>query len=161
VGGTSSRSVVSDQPIARGEPWHGSWHGAPAEVGAMRIIGARTRGIYTGGAGGALGRATFNPLVQGSTPGAPPGKHHLDHGCRGPARGPSACCGPRTDLRGGSVGSGRCLFVVKMAGRQQRYVSGRYGRRTRRDHPAQRGTGAGSRRRGRSVPRPTRQLESR
>jgi hypothetical protein len=37
----------------------------------MRVIGACIRVIYAGSAHGALGRATFNPLVQGSTPWRP------------------------------------------------------------------------------------------
>jgi len=45
----------------------------------MRVIGARDDDIYAGGAYGASGQATFSLLVQGSTPGAPPGKTcHLD-----------------------------------------------------------------------------------
>src|ERR1700730_134336 len=37
----------------------------------MRVIGACIGVIDTGSAHGALGRATFNPLVQGSTPWRP------------------------------------------------------------------------------------------
>jgi hypothetical protein len=35
------------------------------------------RGIYAGGACGALGQATFNPLVQGSTPWRPTWENSL------------------------------------------------------------------------------------
>jgi hypothetical protein len=37
-------------------------------------IGSLICGISAGSAPGTLGLATFNPLVQGSTPGAPPDK---------------------------------------------------------------------------------------
>lgn len=41
----------------------------------MRVIGARSRGIYAGSGAGVLGRAFFDPCVQRSTPWRPTSKN--------------------------------------------------------------------------------------
>ena len=50
--------------IGRGGPWHGSWHGSPADMGAMRVMTALAGGILAGRGAGAPGRTTFKPLVR-------------------------------------------------------------------------------------------------
>ena len=79
--GTVAISVAGPQPRWRSVfgsanycrwLWHESWHGAPVEMGAMTVIIAKIYGICAASGAEVLGRTTFNPLVQGSTPGAPP-----------------------------------------------------------------------------------------
>jgi hypothetical protein len=50
------------------ESWTGSWTGAPVEVDAIRGIAAQICGIRAGSVPGALGQATFRPLVMACYP---------------------------------------------------------------------------------------------
>jgi hypothetical protein len=53
-----SRSVTKRQ-LTSGDRRRESWTGSPVEVGAMRVMAARLRGIRAGSAPGALGQATL------------------------------------------------------------------------------------------------------
>ncbi len=57
----------SAQPIAVVGCGTSRGHGAPVAIGAMSVIMAEVCGICAASGAGVLGRATFNPLVQGST----------------------------------------------------------------------------------------------
>lgn len=53
-------------------PWNTSWNHQPAQPGDFRDLRTPDRGVCPVREAGTTEQATFNLLIQGSTPGAPP-----------------------------------------------------------------------------------------